>query len=283
MHASRMLTGLALSVVLLSPTWAQAGSAEAAFSRGQALLASGDLQGALNSYAAAARADRANREYLQQYMLVRQSLEMHKRLEMEKDIRKWEYLARALHSFYVNQGIYSELLALDRKIHARLNTASTAVMLAETQLAMEQNAAAAQTLAGLDADKSTPSCRALLGVALARSGKIDQARQIAETLTLSEGAGPGVTYGAARLHAAAGNSAEALRLLERCFQSVAPSQLDGFKSHARECPEFAALASSGGFASVLKTESKVPESKCSGGSKCAGCPMRGNCSKSGGH
>jgi hypothetical protein len=29
---------------------------------------------------------------------------------------------------------------------------------------------------------------------------------------------------------------------------------------------------------VLRTESKVPESKCSGGTSCSNCPMRGKCS-----
>ena len=38
------------------------------------------------------------------------------------------------------------------------------------------------------------------------------------------------------------------------------------------------MTSSAAFAQVLQTKSKVPESKCSGGSSCSTCPMRGNCS-----
>ena len=82
------------------------------------------------------------------------------------------------------------------------------------------------------------------------------------------------------MHAVVGNHDEALRLLGRCFEAVTPSRLAGFKTHAAQSPEFAALASSGGFAKVLQTKSKVAESKCSGGSSCAGCPMRSKCPKS---
>jgi hypothetical protein len=87
-------------------------------------------------------------------------------------------------------------------------------------------------------------------------------------------------YSMARLHAAVGNSPEALGLLTRCFESVAPSQLDGFKAHVRQSRDFADLAPDARFAKALQTKSKVPESKCSGGSRCAGCPMRGKCGNS---
>ncbi|MHC4176399.1 MAG: hypothetical protein ACYSWU_02770, partial [Planctomycetota bacterium] len=162
MEFRRTALVLALGAVLLCPALAQAQTARRAFADGKTLLAQGDFQGALASYATAARADRTNREYLEQYMLVRQAIEMQNRLGAEKDSRKWEYLARALHSFYTGQGVYREALSLDRKIHARLNTASSAVMLAETALTMDLNAEARKTLASLAPNKSTPSTRALL-------------------------------------------------------------------------------------------------------------------------
>jgi len=280
MKLGRTSLGLALAALLLCPALAQAQTAQRAFAHGRALLAQGDFRGALASYATAARADRTNQEYLGQYMLLRQAIEMRNRLGTEKDPQKWEYLARALHSFYTGQGIYPEALLLDRKIHARLDNASSAMMLAETALTMNLDAEATQTLASLAPNKSTPSTNALLGVALARQGNVERARKIADGVVLPENAGPGMTYSVARLHAAIGNSTRALQLLTRCFQSVPPSQLAGFKAHVRQSPEFAGLASDARFARVLQTKSKVPESKCSGGSQCAGCPMRGKCGKS---
>lgn len=273
------LMGLALAASILPAVPARAESAAEEFAEGKALLAEGDFRGALASYATAARADRSNRKYLQQYMMVRRIIEMRRRLDVEKDEQRWEYLARALRSFYVSERIYSEALAVDRKMHARLKTASSAAMLAETQLSMGLHAEAIQTLGALAPDKRTASTGALLGIALARAGKTHEAKQIAGTVTLPKNAGPGMTYAVARMYAVTGDTAKALGLLKNCFERVPPGRLDGFKTHARLCPAFADLVSTAEFAAVLQTKSKVPQSKCSGGSSCAGCPMRGKCSQ----
>jgi len=114
---------------------------------------------------------------------------------------------------------------------------------------------------------------------LVRDGNVDRAKVIARRVSLHENACPGMAYSAARLYAATGDADKAMRALSQCFESIPPSRLDGFKAHAKVCPDFARLASTGEFAKVLQTKSKVAESKCSGGSKCAGCPMRGKCNK----
>jgi len=271
---------LAAGVVLICPAMARGETAERAFARGDTLLAKGGFQEALHAYAAAVRAERTNQQYVQQFMLVRQVVALRGTLEQEKDLQRWHTIAQALRSFYVSQGVYSEALSVDEKTHARLNTASSAAQLAETQLAMGRDADALQVLAALDPDSATPATQALLGIALARQGRVDEARKTAERVALPENVGPGTQYILARMQAAIGNHRQALGLLTRCFEAVAPSRLDGFKTHATQCPEFAGMASTDGFASVLKTQSKVAESKCSGGSSCAGCPMRAKCPKS---
>jgi len=282
-NTQRSFVGLALAAVLLCPMLALAQSGEQAHVTGKALLAKGDFRGALTAFATAVRADRTNQQYLDQYMLLRQAIEMRKRLESERDPKKWESLARALHTFYSRHGVYDEAIALDRRMHAKLKTASSALLLAETALMMDLNDEAARTLASVAPEKSTVSIRALLGVALARDGKADEAREIAERVVLPDKATPGAMYSVSRLRAATGNTAEALQLLVRCFESVTPSQLAGFKAHVKRSREFADLASDAHFVAALRTESKVPESKCSGGSSCAGCPMRGDCTASQGH
>ena len=85
-------------------------------------------------------------------------------------------------------------------------------------------------------------------------------------------------YLTARAQAAVGEAAKSLATLTRCYESVPPSRLEPLKSHTKLCSEFADMTSSAAFAQVLQTKSKVPESKCSGGSSCSTCPMRGNCS-----
>jgi tetratricopeptide (TPR) repeat protein len=264
-------------VLTVHPDALRADSAEQAFAQGEKLLAKADFDGALKAFAQAAKADRSNSEYLQHYALVNQIVGSRQRLATEKDAAQWEQLARGLHAFYIAEGLYGEALVLDRQVHARLNTAFSAGILAETQLALNRPADAADVLATLDAQKHTPGTRALQGLALARQGKADEARRIAQTVQLAADSGPGSIYTVARLQAALGNTDEALGLLKRCFQAVAPSQLDGFKMHAKRSPEFSSLVSTDAFAQVLETKSLVAESPCSGGSRCANCPMRGKC------
>ena len=280
MKIGRALIGLVIGIVLAFPALAADEAAEQAFAKGEELLAEGDFQGALGAYSAAVQAAPENQEYLQHFMLLRRVMVLQKALDEEKDPQRWEYVARALNSFYLSQGIYSQALTLNRQVHARLKTGSSAVMLAETALAMNKNDEAAEVLGDLASNQVTASTQALLGVALARLGKLDEAGRVAGSVALPDNAGAGTVYRLARLHAVTGNSAQALTTLGRCFESLPPSRLAGFKHHATRCPDFASLVTTAGFATVLQTESKVPESKCSGGSNCAGCPMRGGCPKS---
>jgi tetratricopeptide (TPR) repeat protein len=279
MKPCHALAGVALVALLALAGYARAESAQDAAARGQTLLARGDFNGALAAYASAVKADRENRDYVQRHAMIRRVIQLRKQLDAEQDAARWEYLARGLHAYYINEGIYPEALALDKKIHARLANASSAVMLAETQLALERNADAVKTLSGLGPDATTPGTQALLGLALAREGKADEARRVAASITLSDDAGPRTVYSLARLKAKTGSTKEAIHFLVRCFKATPPSVLDGYKEHAKACPDFAELAATDEFAEVLKTESDVPESKCSGGAGCAGCPMRGKCAQ----
>jgi tetratricopeptide (TPR) repeat protein len=272
--------GVALVVLAICPGMAFGETAEEAFAKGQALLAKGNFQGALNAYSEAVQANRENQEYFQKYALVRRILQMREQLDQEQDPARWQFLAQALHSFYVSQKLYNETLELDRKIHARQNDAASATMLAETLLAMDQNAEAAKTLASLGAEKASTASQTLLGVALTRLGKMDEARQIAKNMALPADATPGLLYTLARLQALTGDKPGAVGNLTRCLESLPSSRQVGFKEHARLCPDFGSLQQSPEFVQALATESKVPESKCSGGRSCAGCPMRGQCPSS---
>jgi hypothetical protein len=147
-------------------------------------------------------------------------------------------------------------------------------------LALKQENDAIRVLEGLDSDSTKQASQGLLAVALARAGKTDEAREIAAKMSKTV-ADTGTLYISARMRAAIGQDRLALSELVKCFESVPPSRLGALKSHAKSCVDFASLVSTDGFADALKTESKVAESSCSGGSSCSTCPMRGSCS--GGH
>jgi len=272
----RSVLVFAISVYLMNV--ARADVAEDAYQRGEKLLAQGDFDAAQSAFAAAARADRDNEKYMNKYLVVRKTRAMRHQLDREQNPETWERIARALHSFYLANGIHSQLLAIDTQMHQRLKSARTARILADTQLSVGHVAEAIETLKSLPASQSNIATDALLAVAYTRLGKEKKAERIVEQFDVSDDADPQVLYSVARAYAATGNQSAALTTLTLCFEQIPPSALDNFKNHAKACDEFAALAGTTEFQSVLATESKIKESACSGGSSCAGCPMRGQCS-----
>ena len=277
MSLTRSLLVVVFVGSLILPVSAQGDEAQQAYERGKALVRQADFRAALQAFAAAARADRTNGEYLQQFTLVRQVIKIQDTLET--DSPRWEYLARALHTYYIDEQLYDQALELDQRIHERVNNASSAALLAETQLAMNLNSEAAEVLSKLPPDKANIVTESLEGIALARLGRKADAVKHAESIQLTDGHEPGIFYCVARLQAATGNVSEAATLLSRCFEQTPPSRLEDFKKHAQMTPEFTALVGTPEFEKSLKTESKVKESSCSGGSSCAGCPMRGKCNQ----
>ena len=74
-----------------------------------------------------------------------------------------------------------------------------------------------------------------------------------------------------------GDPKASLAALTRSFELTPSGQLDALKVEATECKDFRAFASDAGFTEVLKTQSKVKESKCSMGPACGKCPRRAKC------
>ena len=280
MTARMLLTGCAAALILVSAPFARAGATEdaaKAFADGKALLAKADFAGAQKAFAAAAKADRDKPEYMQQYAMLRKVILLRDALPRETNAEKWQLMARSLRSYYLQNKVYSEALALDQKVHAKLNNTDSAVSLAQTQLAMGLNADAARLLGAIEEKAATPESRILLGIALAREKKMDEARAIAAKVDPPADAGSGLYYDTACLRALTGDTTGALLMLTRAFELTPPSRLDSVKAGAKEDKDLASLVSSPEFAKVMKTESKVKESSCSGGSDCGSCPSRSGC------
>ena len=126
MKRSRVAIVVAVGVLFVLPALARGETAPEAFARGKSLLEKGDFDAALTAFAAAARSDLDSDAYRQQYGLVRRIVDLRKRLEGEKDPERWEYTARALHAFYLDQGLYDQAVRIGRKIHEKVNTAAKA-------------------------------------------------------------------------------------------------------------------------------------------------------------
>lgn len=282
MHMIPSLGRAALASIGFALLLLNLGHAETAaqdFETGQARLAKGDWEGAVQHFASAARAQKDNPEYARQFALTRQAMALRRHLPKETNPVQWERAARGLHAFYVSQRLYPDALALDRQLHAKLNTTATALMLAETTLALGRSGEAVEVMGGVESAKQTPASRMVHALALAHAGQPDAARALAASVSLSAETNPVVLFAAARLQAITRDQAGACSLLTRCLQNVPPSQSDSFKQRAQTAPEFASLKATGPFTQALETKSTVAESSCSGGSTCASCPSRTACAQ----
>ncbi len=248
------------------------------FTRGDVLLKQGDFDGAFQAYASAAKVDPENTAYAEKAKRVRRIQLLRKYVKSQEVSEKWEKIVLSLHAFYLQNGILAEALAMDRTAHEKLNSTLSASLLAETLLEMNKNGEAVAVLEGLAPEKANLQTRLYLGIALARVGRLDEARQVAQNLEFPDDAIFGLQYDYARLQAALGNREGAYNHLALCFEKTLPSQLAMVKGFARGCADFKPLLADAGFKKAMKTASKVSESECSSGSSCSTCPNRSGCS-----
>lgn len=255
-----------------------------AFAEGKAFLAEADFAAALNSFQTAARNDGKNQEYAQQYAMLRQVLQMRRNCLKEKSTERWLKMAAALRTFYYEHGLYSEALPLDQERHQRHRSAQSATMLAETQLAMDMESQTVEMLGCLTKKETSPRTRVLHGLALARLGQTDMAKQAAEQpQQVTDDVGPRYFYDLARLRAAVEDANGATSALTHTFELTPRSQLEALKAEVKKCKDFSPLVNTPGFAQALNTPSKIDESACSQGSACGDCPQRAACGQEAGN
>ena len=251
--------------------------AKALSGEGQALLAKADFDGALRCFEQAAKTDPEELNHDIRAAILRRVIAMRSRLAGMEDGEKWLPMARALHAYYITNEVYSEALAIAQAMHEKQPSAETAVCLAQTYLATGKNAEAEQTLRGVAADENSPQVRVLLGIAIARQERADEARALLKEIKQPEPPSAQLAFDTARLCALVGDSGAAADALVVCFENTPPSRLSVVKAEAQEDVDLAMLRASNKFAAALKTESKVPESKCSSGTSCDKCPSRATC------
>lgn len=257
-------------------------SSEAAdlFVKGGALLQGGDIEGAMNAYMAAAKAEPGNKEYADKAMLIRRVVAIRRYVASSEVSPKWEKMVLSLHSFYLRNRIHEEALALDRITHEKLKSALSASLLVETLLEMGRDAEALAVLKSLDKKSLDLQNRLYLGIALARLDRVDEAHDLRKRLRVPENSGAGILYDVARFDSLLGRRTEAVETLRLCFEKTPPSNLALVKGFVKECADFKPLLASPEFAKVLKTQSKIKESDCSGGTSCGTCPKKSGCSTS---
>ncbi|MEN8150952.1 MAG: tetratricopeptide repeat protein [Planctomycetota bacterium] len=274
-----MIRATALILVLLAaPVFAgEEPTAKEMFDAGQASLAKGQFEDAAKAFKAAAKLEPDNKAYTGRAMILVRVLRARKYVETAEVDAKWEKVATSLHEFYVREGLLENAVTLDRKMYEGRPSARTASLLAETLLETGKNAEAEKHLAGLSKDHKYLQNRVYEGIALARTGKKDEAKKLAAGLEIPADTRSGILYDLARLQTLIGETEKNLATLTKCFENLPEKSQAPLREMAKKCPDFQAIAATEPFAKALATKSKVKESDCSGGSGCGSCPSRDSC------
>lgn len=278
MRGGKLLAVLTAAVLAgwAGPVWAGPKEAAEAFAAGKALLAKGDFEGALRSFTSAAKADPENQQYFQECALLKRIVKVREQLKTEEDPEAWAVMSRSLLNYCQEYKIHGEALAVAGAMHARMKSGESAAVLADAHLALGQNEPAAALLAGLGPEQRTLRTTILEGIALARLGRLDEARACAARVDLpQDGNGP-LCYDAARLYALVGDIDKALALLASAFERTPANRLAALKSDARQSTDLSRAAAADGFGKVLATESKLP-ADCGQGKGCGGCSKSATC------
>jgi tetratricopeptide (TPR) repeat protein len=276
MRAGSFVVSLSLAVVLHCAAAVNAQTdAVGQFAAGKALLVKGDFQAALDAFKAATKAAPENSEFFQEYTLLRRVMNIREQLKAEEDAETWQRMSRALYNYFRQHKVNGEALAIARGLHEKASSSESAALLADAQLEAGENAAAATLLAGIAEADRTPQIDILQGIALARQGKVAEAKAIAGKLELPKDCDGPVCFDAARLYALAGDADKAIDVLKCAFECTPANQLDAVKADAKACRDLAAVSANPAFATALETKSKAAAAGgC--GKDCGKCPSKGN-------
>lgn len=129
--ARRVALILILAMGVTAPALAQSGPGQGDFERGEALLAKGEFQQALEAYQAAAKAAPDNPAYGQRVAVVQQVLRI-EGIAADASHAQWAQAVQMLHGFYLSNGLAERALPNDRKLHEREGSNATGYALATT-------------------------------------------------------------------------------------------------------------------------------------------------------
>lgn len=275
-----LLTVLCLATLLaLRPVSSHASELTAVqlHEQGLTMLRKAEFGDALQSFAAAMKADPQNIEHRQMAMLVNRALSVRAMFEETIDQQRWVQIAGALRTFYYDYQIYDEAMKLDQKVYETLATPAAAVALAETMLVTDHDSDALGLLTKQDPKELDAHGASLLAVALARGEKDEAARRCLASIKVTNDADPRTLYYLAAANARLDQPVPAGAWLTKAFEMTPPSRLEWMKDFADQSEDFKAMRPTAGFRKVMLTKSKIAESGCSGGSSCGSCASASSC------
>ena len=244
-----------------------------ALEKAEGLFKAGKIAEARDAFAALVKADPENEELQARAEMMEQVLELQAYLETEEVSPVWERGAVILHAFFHKNDLPAVALAHDKKVHAKADSAMTASLVAETLLVMNKNQEAATFIDALREGQKDDQNFIYRNIAMARLGKMEEARKQVTLYGFPKTDDPGILYDLARLQTLMGEHDQGLQTLQTAFEKCPPRAIDSLKSLAKTQVDFKAIRETAKFAEVMKTASKATGG-CGGG--CGGCDKQGS-------
>ncbi|AQQ71073.1 Flp pilus assembly protein TadD [Limihaloglobus sulfuriphilus] len=268
---------LLLSLGFLTAGLVYGGEAEDNYAQGTEQMKQGDFDGAMKSFASAAKLDREQTKYREMYSLVRRIIKTRNVMETEANLAKWKQYAAGLRNFYYSYRLWDQAYELDKELFAKESTDENRLMLVESMVAAGKNKEALAELDKLAEEKVDNEAKLYRAMALGSSGEKDAAAAILKDIKIADDAPNGMKYYASRANMVIGDKEHAYEYLKKTLEGVPPSAIENFRLTVKSAPEFAQVTDSEEFTAVLNTESKISESSCSGGGDCGSCRLSSSC------
>lgn len=238
---------------------------------GAALLALGQINEAVEAFDGAAKANPGDKKVLIARAQAKKLQKYLEQVEADSELIDRQKAMAKLHKFYNGHGLYEKSLGMEQGLYAEAVNDDTAALLADTLLAMQKNDEALATLQADGVNGESWDAQALLGLALARNGRMEQAQPLVEEAKKLERLSSGQAKNLASLLALTGYEDEANELLVVLFGATTQDKLPGLKESIRTSPDFQSMAGTEGFKTAMETEAKL---KGCGGD-CGSCPSEG--------
>ena len=270
-----LMLGL-LAVPALAADETQPGPTSAT-AKAEMLLQQGKFEEARDAFVALAKADPENEALVKRALVLKRVVDLREMVATEEVSPTWERAATALHGFYIQNKLTDAALAAGKAAHAKAGSDVTASFVADALLEKGANKEAVAWVEGLRMAQQTPQNLTYQSIALARLGRMDEAREIQKLYGTAETKDPGLLFDTARVQSLLGESEQALATLKSAFENCPAMALPMLKDLAGSSTDLSSLIRMPAFAEVMKTASKA-----SGGGGGGGCGGGGCGEKSGG-
>ncbi len=250
------------------------------------ILEQGDYDAALKAYAAAARQNTAEPYYKDQYAILRRVIKMKRAMEKyakqptlsEAKLTKWKSYYQAIRGYYYDQGFYSESISLDKTAFERLKTDSEAINYLESLLILNKTSEAQTLIAkSSDAQKASPGFAALTALLDARAGKTVNVAETEKKLNADPQTNPrGFVY-LGCVYQIQDQQKKAFKAIATALENTPPTQITMTRKLIDRMQDFKDVRQEEKYLAAVKTESKVYQSGCTGGSSCNSCSLKDTC------